>query len=171
MWRGLTQAADRFVLTECSRIACAISCPRTIMSWSTSVTDSSIPVNMNTFPFYTNKNSPYLSHMLRPNTGWRKKLMSSVLVVLTGRTKALTSGLSTTWTLQGTSDTSRTSLFLCTRSWTDCSTTWCRGWVTGRRSSANSSMYWRTETVTKTTQILEICTNLRSTATKTKCLF
>lgn len=61
---------------------------------------------------------------------------------LTGRQKALTMGLCTTWTFQETSNTSGMSLFLCARCCTSLSTTWCWGSVTGTRSSANSSMCW-----------------------------
>lgn len=68
------------------------------------------------------------------------------VVLLTGRTKALTMGLWTTWTVQETLDTSGMSLFLCARCCTNRSTTWWRTSVTGRSSSANSSMYWNTHT-------------------------
>lgn len=47
--------AEGCVLTECPNKAWAISCPRIMVSWWTSATVSSIPVNMNTCPFYKKK--------------------------------------------------------------------------------------------------------------------
>ena len=51
------QSAEGFTLTECPNKAWAISCPRIKVSWWTSATASSIPVNMNTSPFYTKENT------------------------------------------------------------------------------------------------------------------
>lgn len=154
------EPADFSVLTECPNKAWAISCPRMMVSWWTSATLSSIPVNMKTSPFYTKvniiktqtytKNQSFIwkccLYDFNCVINWSVCNFVFAVVLLTGRTKALTVGLWTTWTVQETSETSGMSLFLCARCCTTRSTTWWRTSVTGRSSSANSSMYWNTHT-------------------------